>query len=430
MNRCCRCALAFCTLLFSVSPADGDDWTRFRGENGTGVSSSRALPTTWSDSTNIAWKAELPGPGSSSPIVHGDRIFVTCYSGYGTGHGGSAADLVRHLVCVDAKNGMILWDKTVTAPDREDPYQGYISEHGYASNSATTDGTYVFAFHGKSGVHAYDMNGTEVWHKTVGTESANRQWGSAASLTLYDDKLIVNASEENRAVIALDKSTGKELWKAEAAALELCYGTPAILKREDGKSELVLAVPGEVWALNPETGKLNWFVETQLTGNISPSALVVDQSIFVFGGFRSSGSYRLKSGGKGDVTKSHVDWYSKSSSYVATPVHHDGHLYWIDDQGIARCQDAETGAEVYRERVPGLQSSGRPVYASPILANGKLYVVTRHDGTLVIPATTKFGVECQNTLTSDESQFNASPAVYDDALILRSNRCLYCIRGQ
>ena len=267
-----------CFFVASLSASTGpaDDWTRFRGPNGTGLSESTTLPTKWSDAENVTWKVELPGPGSSSPVVSGDRIFVTCYSGYGVETGGDFSSLVRHLVCVDAKSGQILWDRTVPAPVREDRYQGYISEHGYASNSPTTDGRMVFAFHGKSGVHAYDMDGRELWRHMVGTESSNRQWGSAASLTLFNDKLIVNAAEEGRAIMALDKATGKELWKSEAAALELCYGTPSLVAREDGKTDLVIAVPGEVWGLNAETGKLAWFVETQLTGNVSPSPLVVD----------------------------------------------------------------------------------------------------------------------------------------------------------
>jgi hypothetical protein len=132
-------------------------------------------------------------------------------------------------------------------------------------------------------------------------------------------------------------------------------------------------------------------------------------------------------GGKGDVTSSHVDWHSRSSSYVATPVHHDGHLFWIDDQGIAWCLDAKTGEQVYRERVPGLKSGGRPIYASPIMAGGRLYVVTRRDGTLVIPATTTFSIESQNIIESDATDFNATPAVYGDQLVLRSNRRLYCV---
>lgn len=421
-------AVACLLALFTKSSVGtADDWTRFRGANGTGVSASTTLPTKWSESENVTWKVELPGPGSSSPVVSGDRIFVTCYSGYGVESGGDFSSLVRHLVCVDANSGKILWDKTAPAPEREDRYQGYISEHGYASNSATTDGKTVYAFHGKSGVYAYDMDGKELWSYVVGTESSNRQWGSAASLILFNDKLIVNAAEEGRAIIALDKATGKQLWKSEAASLELCYGTPAIVAREDGKTDLVIAVPGEVWGLNVETGKLAWFVETQLTGNVSPSPLVVDNSVFVFGGFRSSGSYRIRTGGKGDVSSSHVAWHSRSSSYVATPVHHDGHLFWIDDQGIAWCLDARTGEQVYRERVPGLKSGGRPVYSSPIVAGGRLYVVTRRDGTLVIPATMTFSIESQNIIESDDTDFNATPAVFGDRLILRSNRRLYCL---
>lgn len=430
----CKTLSSLALVLFSFQSFDervlADDWTRFRGVNGTGVSDSTMLPTSWSDSENIAWKVELPGAGSSSPIVTGDRIFVTCYSGYGIGREGSADQLVRHLICVDGTQGKILWDKTVPAGDREDPYQGYISEHGYASNSATTDGTHVFVFHGKSGVFAYDMEGSELWNHSVGKESSNRQWGSAASLVLLDNKLIVNASEESRAVIALDKVSGQEIWKAEASALELSYGTPAVVNCDDGKTELVLAVPGEVWGLNSDTGKLSWFVETQLTGNISPSPLVVNQSVYVFGGYRSAGSYLVRSGGKGDITKSHVEWYSRNSSYVATPAYHDGHLYWIDDQGIAWCQEASSGKQVYRQRVQQLKSGGRPVYASPIVAGGKLYVITRHDGTLIIPATTEFTVESHNVLTSDETDFNATPAIYDNQLLLRSNRALYCIKSK
>ena len=421
-----------CFFVASLSASTGtaEDWSRFRGPNGTGLSESTTLPTKWSDAENVTWKVELPGPGSSSPVVSGDRIFVTCYSGYGVETGGDFSSLVRHLVCVDAKSGQILWDRTAPAPEREDRYQGYISEHGYASNSPTTDGQMVFAFHGKSGVHAYDMDGKELWSHMVGTESSNRQWGSAASLTLFNDKLIVNAAEEGRAIMALDKATGKELWKSEAAAMELCYGTPSLVAREDGKTDLVIAVPGEVWGLNAETGKLAWFVETQLTGNVSPSPLVVDNSIFVFGGFRSSGSYRIRTGGKGDVTSSHIDWHSRSSSYVATPVHHDGHLFWIDDQGIAWCLDAKTGEQLYRERVPGLKSGGRPIYASPIIAAGRLYVVTRRDGTLVIPATTTFSIESQNMIESDATDFNATPAIYGNKLLLRSNTRLYCVGAE
>ncbi|MFN9719690.1 MAG: PQQ-binding-like beta-propeller repeat protein [Planctomycetota bacterium] len=412
---------AFCT-----KPLQSDDWSRFRGENGSGISLAKGVPVSWSDAENLVWKLDLPGEGSSSPIVAGDRIFVTCYSGFGATDN-DASKLVRQLVCVDAATGQVLWSRNAPAPPREDPWEGYISEHGYASNSPATDGNMVYAFHGKSGVFAYDVNGHEVWSRSVGTESSNRHWGSAASLMLYQDLVIVNAAEESQTIYGLDKQTGKEVWKSEASALELCYSTPSLLQRADGRTDLVVAAAGEVWGLNPDTGKLAWFAETQFTGNLSPSPLVVDECVFVSGGFRSSGSYRIRGGGKGDVTKTHVDWQSRSSSYVATPVHHEGRLYWADDQGIAWCLDAETGKQIYRERVPGLKAGGRPIYASPILIENRLYIVTRRDGTLVVPATTDFSVEATNRFSSDETDFNATPAVHGSRLILRSNQSLYCV---
>ena len=408
-------------------PLSAEDWTRFRGANGAGQSAATGLPQEWSESRNLVWKRDLPGEGSSSPVLAGDRIFVTCYAEYGGEAGADPAKMKRQLVCIGADKGEVLWTAEAVAAPREDPPQGYILEHGYASNSAVTDGDRVYAFFGKSGVAAYDLEGKELWARSVGTESANRQWGSAASLTLFEDLLIVNAAEEGRAVLGLNKLTGEQVWKSEAAALELAYGTPAQLQRADGQTELILAVPGEVWGLNARTGKLAWYAETPLTGNVSPSPLVDGQAIYVFGGFRSSGSLRVRAGGRGDVTQTHVEWTSRSSSYVATPVLVDGRLYWVDDQGIAWCLDAGTGETIYRERVPGLRSGGRPVYASPIAAEGRIYVVTRRDGVLVLPAEREFRVLQQNRFAGDDSDFNATPAVHGQRLLLRSNRALYCV---
>mgnify|MGYP006273420593 CR=1 FL=1 len=412
--------------LLSSASVKAQEWARFRGVNGGGQSSVGDLPTRWSESENLVWKLDLPGEGSSSPVIGGDRIFVTCSSA----PAGDRRFPKRLLVCVDAVNGKVLWSAEAPDPEREDPAQGYLLEHGYASNSAATDGRAVYAFFGKSGVVAYDMDGRKLWEVSVGSESSNRQWGSAASVTLLDEFVIINAAEEGRAVLALHRDHGRVVWKAEATALELAYGTPAQLKYDDGRTELILAVPGEVWGLNAATGKLNWFAETQLTGNVCPSPLVVGSDIFVFGGFRSSGSYCLRSGGKGDITGTHVRWQSRSSSYVATPVHVDGRLYWADDQGIAWCLRADTGATVYRERIPDLRAGGRPVYASPIVAGGRIYVPTRRDGTLVIPAEETFSVLAVNRIAGDDTDFNATPAVHGNRLILRSNRALYAIGGK
>jgi outer membrane protein assembly factor BamB len=405
------------------SGLEAQEWARFRGVNGSGVSSAEGLPIRWNESENLAWKLELPGEGSSSPVVWEDRIFVTC-SEAGAARGGFPR---RSLLCVDAVKGSLLWSMEAPEPTREDPAQGYLTEHGYASNSAATDGRAVYAFFGKSGVVACDMDGRKLWQVSVGSESSNRQWGSASSVTLFEELVIINAAEEGRAVLALHRDDGRVVWKAEAAALELAYGTPAQLKYDDGRTELILAVPGEVWGLNARTGKLAWFAETQLTGNVCPSPLVVGSDIFLFGGFRSSGSYCLRSGGKGDVTQTHVKWQTRSSSYVATPVHFNGRLYWADDQGIAWCLKLETGETVYRERIPELRSGGRPIYASPIVAGGRIYIPTRRDGTLVIPADDNFSVLAMNRIAGDESDFNATAAVHGKRLILRSNRAIYAV---
>lgn len=410
-----------------VSLVRSEEWTRFRGANGSGQSQASGLPVEWSESLNLVWKCDLQGMGSSSPVISGNRIFVTCYSGYGPSEGADPQKMVRELVCVNATNGEIQWRSRATAASIEDPPRGYIMEHGYASNSAVVDEERVYAFFGKSGVVAYDLDGQVQWACSVGTESANRQWGSAASLTLFEDLLIVNAAEEGRAVLGLDKRTGKQVWKAEASALELAYGTPAQIRREDGQTELVLAVPGEVWGLNARTGKLAWYVESALTGNVSPSPLVDNGAIYVFGGFRSAGGMRLRAGGKGNVTETHVDWKTPSSSYVATPIAVNGRLYWVDDQGIAWCLNAETGETVYRQRVPGLRGGGRPVYASPIAGSGRIYVQTRRDGMLVLESGPEFVVLKQNRIANDDSDFNATPAVYGNRLVLRSNRALYCV---
>ncbi len=418
--------LAMFAFSILVDSSVAEDWNRFRGSNGSGIAESK-VPTTWDETKNIRWKFDLPGFGSSSPIVSGKKIFVTCYSGYGTSRSGDMSKLVRHLVCVDAETGKEIWAKKIGTDYTEDSYRGYISEHGYASNTPVTDGKMVYAFFGKGGVHAFDLDGEKKWTTQVGKSSSNRRWGSGSSLILHDNKVIVNAADEGRALVALDKTTGKEVWKTDSDMFELAFGTPSIVKGRDDKSEIVLAVPGEVWAMNPANGKLRWYAETSLTGNVSPSPLVVGSRIFLFGGYQSSGSYAIDAGGKGDVTNSKVVWKTRTSSYVATPIHVKGKLYWVDDRGIANCLDAKTGKTIYKSRVDGLKAGGRPVYASPILANDKIYVVTRRSGTLVIPVGDEFKIEKRNVIASDDTDFNATPAVIGNKLILRSNRSLYCI---
>ena len=409
--------LVFLALAFTAPPNSQADWPRFLGPGGRATSADSKVPLEWSDSKNLKWKSVV-GPGSSSPIVWADRVLVTSYSGRGE-------SVSRTVHCLDRSSGTELWEFTVANRGREDPLQGYIAEHGYASNTPVTDGELIYVFFGKMGVYAIDLDGKQRWHATVGKESSNRQWGSGASPILHGDLLIVNAADEGRAIVAFDKTNGEEVWKSEAAGYELSYNTPTIVEQHQ---ELVVAVPGELWGVNLKTGKLKWFAQTELTGNVSPSTILEGETIYAFGGYRSSGSHAFPVGGSKDVTDQER-WYARSSSYVATPLLHEGHFYWIDDRGMAFCTRASDGELVYRERVPGLSSGGRPVYASPVLAGDKIYVVTRHDGTLVLPAKPEFKILAQNRFADDESDASGTPAISGNQMFLRTGKYLYCVQS-
>ena len=406
--------------LFVAAIANAEDWSRFRGNDGQGKAESEVV-TTWDASTNLAWKLSLPGKGSSSPIVHSGKVFVTCYQG----ETGQAAN--RTLVCADAKTGAEVWTHSIAAPTQEDRYQGFLTEHGYASGSAVCDGNNVYAFFGKAGVVALTVDGKLLWHVQVGNMSSNRRWGSGSSLVLADNILIVNAAEEARAIIGLNVSDGSEAWKADYDLLELCFATPVLAKGEGDVMEAVIAMPGEAWGLNTKTGKMRWFFETGTGGNVSPSVVVGEDAFYTFGGYPRQQTVAFRRGGRKEITDTHRLWETNDSSYVATPLLHDGHLYWVSDRGFAIAMNAATGETVTKSRLSGLRSGGRPVYASPILASGKLIVVTRKSGTLVFDATPEMNVIHQNPAL-DESMFNATPAVANGSLFLRSDEALYCIR--
>ena len=200
-----RLAASLAGLVILAAPTvRGDDWPQFRGPGGRASGTSAALQ--WSNSQHLVWKTPLPGGGSSSPIVHGDAIFVSCWS-----EGGSGQGPTRHLLKISRRDGTVAWQRDIPSPGPDDAYSGYLTEHGYASNTPVTDGEMVWAFFGKAGVVAFDMEGVERWRTSVGTESSNRRWGSGASLILHGDHLICNASEESQSIRALDKRTGKEV---------------------------------------------------------------------------------------------------------------------------------------------------------------------------------------------------------------------------
>ncbi len=419
-----------------VSSEAQDDWPRFRGATGSGVSES-SVPTEWSPDKNILWKTELPGAGCSSPIVVGGKVFLTCYSGYGESRNniGSKEDLQRHVVCIDQKSGKQLWSKSMPGTENEDDFAGIgVTAHGYASHTPVSDGEHLFVFLGKSGVIAYDLEGNEIWKKTLGDGSDSRKWGSAASPIVHDDLLIVPALAESRAVYGLDKKTGEQRWVCESKAMDNTWSTPMVVNVDDARSDIVIGVPDELWAINPKSGKLTWLVSGVGGEGVGfyTSPMLSDGVIYAAVGGRSGGGcIAVRSGGKKDATESHVNWTGQTSSSFATPVVYKGFMFAVGRNGVMQVVDIKTGEEVNKVR---LESSGgggggrrSPDYGSPVIAGGKIYYTKGNGETFVFNADEDCEQIAANKLTEDSEIFSGTPAVSKGQLLIRSSKYLYCI---
>ncbi|MBC8352912.1 MAG: PQQ-binding-like beta-propeller repeat protein [Planctomycetes bacterium] len=404
-------------LAFPTAMLPAADWTQFRGEGGLGVSAESGLPLQWSSEENIVWKAEMPGPGASSPITLDDRVFITCYSGYGLEPGeGDQEDLVRHLLCLNRASGEVIWHKTFQPKLPEHKYQGEGSYHGYAASTPTTDGTRLYVFFGKSGVFCFDLNGKQLWQATVG-EGTNG-WGSGCSPLLYKNLLIVNASVESRSLVALDKMTGEEVWRAKG--INSSWNTPLPIPGKRN-TELVVSISDHLLSFNPDTGEELWRAEG-IHRYVCPSVVYHDDVVYAIGGGHTS--LAVRTGGSGDVTKSHGVWRLNKGANVSSPIYYEGHLYWTRDGSTACCQNPTTGEMVYEER---LQPGAGRIWSSPVLADGKLYYVSQQNGTYVVAAKPQFELLAHNLFQDDDSRTNASPAVSDGQLLLRTDRNLYCV---
>lgn len=394
------------------------DWPGFRGPGGMGVSQSTGLPLNWSESKNIVWKKELPGGGSSSPVVFGDHIYLTTYSGYmfPGNSGGSLDDLKRHLVCLSRESGNDLWDRTVPA---KLPEEERVRDHGFAANTPFVDDLGVIAHFGKSGVHAYDHDGNKMWAADVG--SATHGWGTSASPICHRGIVFINASVESESLIALSRKTGEELWRA--SGIREAWNTPLVVQTPDGNDELVIAIFGKVLGFDPISGKQLWSCDTDITWYMVPTAVVADGVVYYLGGRSGTSALAVRAGGRGDVTATHRLWTSKYGSNVTSPVFHKNHLYWMHENlGIAYCAVAETGRIVYEQRI----NRAGQIYASALLADGRIYYTNRSGRTFVVPAEPRFELLATNEL-KDGTLFNASAAVSGNRILIRSEKHLYCI---
>jgi outer membrane protein assembly factor BamB len=412
--------IAILFMLTVCATASAQEWRQFRGSGGLGVSADKGLPTEWSAQKNIVWKTKLPGSGASSPMTVAGRVFVTCYTGYGVAatEPGKQADLRRHLVCVDRKDGSMRWTKEFEPSLPEHNYGGEGSYHGYAASTPASDGERLFVFFGKSGVFCFDLDGKQLWHAPVGKNTNG--WGSGASPMLYKNLVVINASVESGAVIALDKLTGKEAWRAPK--MGSTWGTPMLVKTPAGDNELVVSVQGRVAGLDPDTGKELWSADG-INSYVCPSVVAHDGIVYATGGGNITTA--IKTGGRGNVTDSHVLWRVKKGSNTPSPVYHDGYLYFGTTKGgVVTCLKAATGETVYNER---LKPAVDTFYSSPVLADGKLYYVSQLHGTFVLAVGPKFQLLAHNVFDDDKSRTNASPAVSNGQLLLRTDENLYCI---
>ncbi|MGV3486579.1 MAG: PQQ-binding-like beta-propeller repeat protein [Planctomycetaceae bacterium] len=412
--------------LIADSQTRGDDWPRFRGPAASGVApgngsgnGNRKIPANWDDQTNLAWKTALPGRGSSSPVVVGDRIFLTAYSGYAvdTANPGDRQNLRLHVLRLSLSDGNIAWDKTIDPAPEEQEARGQMADHGYASPTPCADQTHVYASFGPSGVVAFTHDGELVWRQSVGTKTAG--FGAAASPILFDDLVIMNASIEDGAIYGLDKSTGNIRWRTDG--IERAWTTPTLVTLASGQTELIVNQKGAILGLDPQSGERLWTCHA-IQDYVVPCVIADGELLYCSGG-RTNTTFVVRAGGRGDVSESHLVWNVGRGANVTSPLLLDGYLYWSHDKAIALCLRASDGEEMFRERMP---TRGR-VYASVVSDGEKLFLTTRDSGVLVLAAQPEYKELAINKLGDEEERFSATPAIADGRLLLRSDAYLYCV---
>ena len=410
-----------CLLLLAscCSPCFAQDWTRFRGPGGSCLSDDKTIPVEWSATKNLAWKVALPGRGSSSPVTWRDRVYVTCYTGYGLDveSPGDMDDLERHLMCIRRSDGEVLWKRTMASKAAVHAYEGSLHHHGYATHTPTVNQDGVYVFYGSSGAASYTHAGELRWETSCGTRVHG--YGSASSPILFEDVLIVSAHVESESIIGLDTQRGRELWRVDAA--RYVWGTPLIAGEGD-KAELVcFKDKRKVAGLNPTNGETLWSFHTSAQdvhpGQSSP--LLHKDTIITTPGGWGSNSFRF--GGKGDVTDSHRQW-NTNALYGSALVYDDQLI--MSFRGVLRIGDAKTSKSIEHVRMRPSQDG----FASSVVAGDKLYWPYKEHGVCVVQLGPEPMQIAHNVLDGDDSFFNATPAISNGQLFLRSDSYLYCIQ--
>lgn len=406
-----RTILACLAASLSTISANAENWPHWRGDKGNGVSLTAQPPTEWSDTKNVKWKVDIPGLGSGSPVIWKDQVFVT--SAVGTG------ELEFKLFCYSRENGDLLWEMAaVTAT----PHEGTHSTNGFASASPCTDGEHVYAHFGSRGIHCFTMDGELKWSRDLGDMQTRNTFGEGSSPTLEGNKILVPWDHEGpSALYALDKMTGKTIWKTYRDE-PTNWATPLVIEVE-GQKQVVMNGENHAAAYDLETGEEIWRCGGQTQRPVA-SPVFADGIVFIGSGFRGSFLGAFRPDGEGDIEGTDkVVWsVSRDTPDIASLLLSEGRLYFHKAKtGILSCFEATTGKNLFGpERIPGVNY----VYASPIAAGGHIYMTDRSGTTTVIKDAATLEVVATNSVGET---VDATPAPVDGELFIRGEDHLFCI---
>jgi outer membrane protein assembly factor BamB len=396
--------IALALTFTGVSTAE--EWPGWRGPRGDGTSAETGLPLRWGANDNVRWKAEVPGTGHSSPVVWGDRVFLTSCR---------EADQQRLLLCYDRRDGKRLWERVVVTAPLEKKHK--LNSH--ASATPATDGRHVWVSFFASPrivVACYDVAGHRVWETSPG--DFHSVHGFCSPPVLYEDLVIINGDQDHPAafLVALDRATGAERWRVPRPGIRSYC--PPFITRAAGKTQLVLSGANSVASHDPATGKQLWTIDGP-TEQFVASFVFHDGLFFMTGGYPELHFLAIRPDGSGNVTGTHIAWRTqKGAAYVPSPVAWNHHVFVVKDDGIASCFETTTGVRCWTERL------GKRHSASPVVAEGHLYATDDSGITYVLKAGPTFEVVARNALGEE---CNASPAVSRDNLFIRTAHHLWCI---
>jgi outer membrane protein assembly factor BamB len=415
------------------------NWPQFRGPDGQGVSVETGLPDDWSDTRNVLWKTAIPGRGHSSPVVWGDRIFLTTAiegalvpGAKGVRHVIDGQDFVHpqgvgddhrqtfEVMAIDARDGHVLWERVA---HEGLPYDTRHQRGSFASQTPVTDGALVYFYFGSEGrLYAYDLDGRPEWKVALGG-IATAGVGVGTSPLLYKNLILLQCDEDNgdkSFVTALDKRTGKQVWRVPRK-VQVSWATPVIV-RAGGRDELVTSGTEWVIAYAPATGAELWRAKG-LDSNAVPSPVVAGDVVVLSAGYPAKLAMAIRAGGSGDVTgTSRILWkYDKGTAYVPSPIAYRDLVYLVSDKGILTCIDARTGAVRYEGgRVPVPAT----VMASPVAYDGKILISSMEGDTFVIKAGPVHEVLKTNSIGE---AIAASPAISQGRIFIRGESHLFAI---